>query len=106
MADTETTTREWWTPKELAEHWRLSVSTIHRMHTGDPENFGRVMSGSLRIHNSHVERFCNPHVKPATRLPAIENDDLPPLKYSTKVNRSTNRSRLTTGVPFRDGGAA
>lgn len=53
------TKREWWTPKELAEHWRLSVSTIHRMHTGDPENFGRVMSGSLRIHNSHVERVEN-----------------------------------------------
>lgn len=46
---------EWYTPGELAKRWKLSPSTIYRMHRLDPKSFGRIISGSLRIHRSEVD---------------------------------------------------
>lgn len=49
-------TLEWWTSREVANRWRVSVSTIHRMYRDDP-SFGVMVRGSLRIHRETIEKI-------------------------------------------------
>jgi hypothetical protein len=47
---------EWSTPRELACRWKVHASTVHRMHRDEPDRFGRMIRGQLRIHRSDIER--------------------------------------------------
>ena len=46
---------EWCTAQQLAARWNMHPSTVYRLHHNDPDNFGRMLGGQLRIHRSMIE---------------------------------------------------
>lgn len=66
---------EWWTVKEVAEHWRISDDTVMRMISRD-ELKAQKFGGQWRIHRSVIEAFEKPALPSRTRSrfkPAAED---------------------------------
>lgn len=87
---------EWWTPRECANRWRVSVDTVLRMiDRGDIK--GLKFGGQWRIHNSAVEKYeqgGKARSAPAARPDVVLKYGDPLGIYSDRPSTGRNRRLL------------